>query len=401
MKKILRISFLVIIIFYLGICGYYYFNQEKMIFAPIALSENYVFKFENPFEEVILTAPDNIKLHALHFKTENPKGVIYYLHGKSGNLDAWGAKAKTFTNVGYDVFLLDYRGFGKSEGEINSEEEFYADVQLGYDYLTKNYSEDEISVLGFSLGSTAATKLAMDNHPKELILLAPYFNLNEKFKKDKFYMPKFLCKYKFPLDEFISKVSSPIRIFYGDSDIIIDQKEVNALQSKLKPEDEILILKIQGHNEIENHEDFLVNFRTIKLEYDFHNFHTAIYQGELADLDFFQNLFKSDSNFVQFIQKEIQKKPINFAGKYTIIEKSCGIECSHVFVVNRQSGKVYDSISINDESCGFLYQADSNLLIRNANSLIIGNLKDYEGLNCLPIYYVWKEKDFMELERIE
>ena len=236
--------------------GYYYFNQEKMIFAPIKLSPGHSFQFEHPFEEVFLLTPDNYKLNALHFKTDNPLGVVYYLHGKSGNLQSWGGVAKTYLESGYDVFLLDYRGFGKSEGKIESENQLYEDAQLGMNYLMQIFPENQITLIGFSLGSGIATDLARRNQPKELILLAPSFQIDEKFKKDKFYLPKFLCKYEFPIDEILPDVKVPIQIIYGDSDSIIDIERVRALKSKLKSVDKIIELKNQGHNQIENNPDY-------------------------------------------------------------------------------------------------------------------------------------------------
>lgn len=260
MKKYLGLLFLGVFAFYLSLCGYYYLNQEKMIFAPIKLPKDFTYEFDNSFEELFLTTKDKIQLNALYFKKEENKGVVYYLHGKSGNLKSWGTKAKTYLDLGYNVFLIDYRGFGKSQGKINSEEEFYNDVQLGYDYLKQEYKESQITVIGFSLGSGAATKVAAQNNPKELILLAPYFQVDEKFKKDKFYLPKLLCKYEFPINQFISDVKSPITIFYGEADLIIDTAEVKNLKSDFKQNDKLIELERQGHNQIEKNKEFLSYF---------------------------------------------------------------------------------------------------------------------------------------------
>ncbi|MET3732085.1 alpha/beta hydrolase [Moheibacter stercoris] len=398
MKNKLFISSLFIAGLYLGLCVYYYVNQERMIFAPIPLEKEYTFQLENSFEEVFLETPDGIQLHGLFFQQENPKGVIYYLHGKSGNMKTWAPIANHYLDWGYDVFMLDYRGFGMSEGKIHSEEQFYSDVQLGYNFLKNKYAENKISVVGFSLGSGAATFLAKENNPQELILLAPYFQVDEKFKQDKFYLPKFLCKYEFPIDEMIQHVEVPIKIFYGEEDVISHKEEILHLQKFLKPNDLLIGLKNQGHNGMEKNEDFIKNLNLDNLKTVFNKYSTHIYFGPLAELDFSKNKFKSDSNFVNFINNETLKSPINFAGEYTLIEKSCGVDCSHIFIINRVTGKVFDSISINDESCGFLYQPTSYLLIRNSNYLLNGNLKYYNEINCLPIYYLWNGKDFEIVE---
>ena len=73
---------------------------------------------------------DNTLLNGLLFKTDNSKGVIFYLHGNAGSLNSWGEVAKAYTDLNYDVFMIDYRGYGKSEGSISSQGQFFQDMQL-------------------------------------------------------------------------------------------------------------------------------------------------------------------------------------------------------------------------------------------------------------------------------
>lgn len=73
--------------------------------------------------------------------------------------------------------MMDYRGYGKSEGSIKNEDELYSDVQEVYNYLKSFYNENKIIVLGYSIGTGPAAFLASKNHPKELILQAPYYSL--------------------------------------------------------------------------------------------------------------------------------------------------------------------------------------------------------------------------------
>ena len=91
--------------------------QEKFIFLPTQLPEEYSYSFENEFEEFFLTNPDGARLNALHFKTNKPKGVILYFHGNAGDLSRWGEIANRFLDFEYDVIVMDYRGYGKSTGQ--------------------------------------------------------------------------------------------------------------------------------------------------------------------------------------------------------------------------------------------------------------------------------------------
>lgn len=96
-------------------------TQEQLIFFPTKLASNYQFNFAYPFEEIDVITEDSLKLHGVLFKADSSKGLIFYLHGNSGNVNTWGSLAQVYTNLNYDVFILDYRGYGKSEGRISSE----------------------------------------------------------------------------------------------------------------------------------------------------------------------------------------------------------------------------------------------------------------------------------------
>ena len=136
------------VVVYLGICVLLYFFQEKVIFFPQRLPDDYRFTFQNQFEEVYLKNHEmgEAQIHGLHFFSQNPKGVILYFHGNAGSLAGWGEVGSAFTTFGYDVFIPDYRGFGKSKGKL-SQEALFSDARLCYDYLRKKYPPGDIVIL--------------------------------------------------------------------------------------------------------------------------------------------------------------------------------------------------------------------------------------------------------------
>ncbi|MCK4562008.1 MAG: alpha/beta hydrolase [Flavobacteriaceae bacterium] len=185
------------------------------------LDSNYSFSFEQNFEEVTLNTKNNSEINALLFKAENSKGVLLYFHGNKGNLVKWGKIASYFTKYNLDVFVIDYRSYGKSKGEFN-ENEMYQDAQICYNYLKKNYAEDKISIYGRSLGCTFAVKTAASNNPKQLILEAPFYNLKDVAKYHYPFLPfKFLLKYKFNSNEYIANVPCKTTIFHGSLDKVV------------------------------------------------------------------------------------------------------------------------------------------------------------------------------------
>lgn len=235
--------------------------QEKLIFLPSTLPVYYVYEFSEPFEEIFLKTSDGAELNALHFKTENPKGVILYFHGNAGNLSRWGKITSYFTYFNYDVLVMDYRTYGKSTGKIN-EKKMFEDTQLFYNYLKERYKEEEIIVYGRSLGTSFASFVASRNNPKKLILETPFFNLYD-VAKDRFpFLPmKYLLNFKFPSNEFIKDVTCPVVIFQGTDDSVVPYESAEKL-SKLIPKKNLTFITVPGgtHNNLINFTEYTSAF---------------------------------------------------------------------------------------------------------------------------------------------
>ena len=168
---IVLLGFFVLI--YVVVVSYTYFNQVGMVFQSQKLPKNHQFGYTHNFEELTIPSFDGAKLNGLLFKAENSKGLIFYLHGNAGTLETWGNIGGIYTNLGYDIFILDYRSFGKSEGEIENEEQLNKDISIAYKTLCSRYPENKIIITGYSIGSGMATILASENKPKALILQSP------------------------------------------------------------------------------------------------------------------------------------------------------------------------------------------------------------------------------------
>jgi uncharacterized protein len=242
--------------FYILICAFMYIFQEKLIFFPDKLDKNHKFDFTQTFDEIYITTEDQKVLHGLLFKADSSKGLIFYLHGNGGALDRWGTVAETYTRLYYDIFILDYRGYGKSEGVIKSEAQLFQDVQEVYNEMLKTYDENKIIVLGYSIGTGPATKLASINHPKLLILQAPYFSLADMVKHAYPFVPPFLLRYPLETNRYITDCKMPIVLIHGDVDEVIPHSQSVKLKSLLKNSDQFITLKGQGHNGMTFREDY-------------------------------------------------------------------------------------------------------------------------------------------------
>ena len=94
-----------------------YYLQDYLLFKPEKLDKDFQYFYENQeVEEYNIETRDGALINGLHFKVKQPKGVVLYLKGNSKSMRGWGKFAVDFTRHDYDVFMIDYRGFGKSTG---------------------------------------------------------------------------------------------------------------------------------------------------------------------------------------------------------------------------------------------------------------------------------------------
>jgi len=248
MKKILITTLTILVGAYLVICIILFLFQEKLIFFPEKLDKNFKFSFDQKFKEINIRAKDGSLLNGILFSSDSSKGMIFYLHGNAGSLHTWGEVAKRYTKLQYDVFMLDYRGYGKSEGSIHSQKQFHEDIQIAYDEMKRKYDEANMIVLGYSLGTGPAAYLASTNHPRLLILQAPYYSLTDMMRHAYPIIPTFLLKYKFDTYQYVKECTMSIAIFHGNEDEVIYYNSSIKLKRFLKRTDTLITLKGQGHN---------------------------------------------------------------------------------------------------------------------------------------------------------
>jgi pimeloyl-ACP methyl ester carboxylesterase len=263
MNKMILKTIIIIAGLYLLVCALLYFFQENLIFFPQKLAKDYRFNFDQPFEELNIPVKDKSLLHGLLFKADSSKGLIFYLHGNGGALDTWGEVARAYTGLNYDVFLLDYRGYGKSEGVISGQKQLFEDIQTVYDSLKTRYPENKIIVLGYSIGTGPASKLASVNSPKLLILQAPYYSLSDMMRHAYPIIPTFILKYKFATNNYLKDCKMPVVIFHGNQDEVIYYGSSLKLQSIFKQQDTLITLKGQGHNGITDNPDYKIELQKI------------------------------------------------------------------------------------------------------------------------------------------
>ena len=227
-----------------------YLVQERFIFKPEKLSQDFVYNYDTPFKELFFEVAPGVTINGLHFYVKKPLGLILYFHGNTRSIKGWAKYAKDFSRYQYDVVLVDYRGFGKSTGRKN-EREMHKDMQLVYDTLAVQYHEHHILVYGRSLGSGFATKIASENSPRYLILDAPYYSFTKAVQRFIPILPmKYVLRYQLRTDKWIRKVNCHTYIIHGTKDWLIPISQSQKLV-KLNPRKITLISIIGGgHNNL-------------------------------------------------------------------------------------------------------------------------------------------------------
>ena len=250
--KIIYRSIIAILVAYLLLAGGLFLFQDRIIFHPVKLSDDYHFKFDQPFQEITITSKLGNKLNVLVFNANisEPKGTILYFHGNADNIQRWGEYAIDLTSLGYTVIMFDYSSFGKSTGKI-SEEVLYKDSEDIWEWSKLNFPSANFIIYGRSLGAAMALQLASIHPPDQLILETPFYQLvQDRFE---FFIP-FGLNYRFPNYEYIQKIDCPITIFHGTNDPIIPFEEALKLKPLLKPGDKFIIIDKGGHRNLRDYQ---------------------------------------------------------------------------------------------------------------------------------------------------
>lgn len=229
-----------------------YFLQEKFLFHPEKLPQDHVFNFSIPFKEINLAVNNEKNLSIVQFTVPDSvcKGVVLYFHGNMRNIERYAPFASNFTKNNYEVWMMDYPGYGKTTGE-RSEQIMYDDAKLFYQMARARFAKDSIIIYGKSLGTGVASYLASVKDCRRLILETPYYSIEAMFNHYAFIYPvSWMSKYHFPSYQYFEKVDAPITIFHGANDEVIPYSQAKRLMKIAKPGAELVTIEKGKHNNL-------------------------------------------------------------------------------------------------------------------------------------------------------
>jgi hypothetical protein len=241
----------------LGVCcllvSAVYLWQEALLFAPETLPAGHTFDLPGVVE-VEVPVP-GATLSALHMRLAEPKGVVFYLHGNAGNLAEWFVNLDFYRRANFDLFMIDYRGYGKSGGRIRSEAQLRADVAAAWQQIAPRYQGLRKVFLGRSLGTALAAGLAADlpagEQPDLTILVSPYWSMVELERLHYPLIPALLLRYRLETFRDVARIQGPVLLLHGDRDELIPWTHSQRLQGVARAA-QFVPIRGAAHNDLQD-----------------------------------------------------------------------------------------------------------------------------------------------------
>jgi len=242
----------------IGICIYavvvafVYYQQSNLIYYPDMPGRSLVATPQQiglEYQDVELVTGDNIRLHGWFIPKQAAKGTLLFFHGNAGNVSHRLESIELFHRLGLNVFIIDYRGYGQSEGKA-SEKGTYRDAMAAWKYLvqTRGYDAEKVIVFGRSLGASIASWLASKQTPAALILESGFSSVPSMAKRIYPFLPvSWLTYFKYDTRDHVKNIACPVLVAHSRSDEIIPYEEGRKVFDAA-PEGKQFLEMLGGHN---------------------------------------------------------------------------------------------------------------------------------------------------------
>ena len=273
MKGVLALIIWIIIIVagvYVLFAGFLFIFQSRYVYYPEHTISADPSNIGLEFESVSFETEDRVKLSGWFIPSEGASGVILFCHGNAGNISHRLESIQIFHRLGLNVFIFDYRGYGRSEGNP-SEIGTYRDVEAVWQYLVeeRQVSPNRIIIFGRSLGSAVAAWLANRHTPGALILESTFTSVPDIAARLYPYLPvRLLSRFKYNTAEYLDEVDCPVLIVHSREDEIMPFSHGQQLFERARGPKEFL--EISGtHNEgfITSEKRYIEGLNTFISEY--------------------------------------------------------------------------------------------------------------------------------------
>ena len=212
---VIGVGVVFIALFYIFQSRYIYYPERTLSADPSTIGLQ--------FESVYFESADGVKLSGWFIPSHSARGVILFCHGNAGNISHRLESIQIFHQLGLDIFIFDYRGYGQSQGKP-TEPGTYEDAQAAWRHLIeeRQLAPSDIIVFGRSLGGAVASWLAQSHTPRALILESTFTSLRDIAATLYPYLPvRLLLRFEYNTAEYLSRVDCPVLIVHSRGDEIM------------------------------------------------------------------------------------------------------------------------------------------------------------------------------------
>ena len=249
----------VLIAIYASTSTYLWARQAHFIFRPERIISKTPADYQLPFEDVFVNVNDengrNERIHAWWIPAEYPADrYLLYLHGSALNIGANITHARRFQRMGFSVFLVSYRGYGKSDGKFPTEAQVYSDSQAAWTYMVEQKSIDPeaIFIYGHSLGGAIAIQLAVDNPAGGGLIVEAAFtsiaDMARRTPKYRFFPIDLIVQERFDSLEKVSRLEIPVLYIHGTDDKLVPPEMSSELYKRTASSKQLKLIPGGEHN---------------------------------------------------------------------------------------------------------------------------------------------------------
>jgi fermentation-respiration switch protein FrsA (DUF1100 family) len=226
----------IVITVWVSLCLLIYFFQDKLIYFPHKKIEVTPAAISLQHEDITLVTNDSVQLNAWWIPHPDSRATLLFFHGNAGNISHRLNSIDIFHQLGLSVFIIDYRGYGKSTG-TPSEQGTYIDAETAWNYLVKekNIPPENIIIFGRSLGGAVAAALAEKHSSLALIVESSFASITDIGKHYYPYLPtRLLARIKYSTISRMPNIKAPVLIIHSTEDDIIPYKNGKLLYEAAK-----------------------------------------------------------------------------------------------------------------------------------------------------------------------
>lgn len=223
MRRSAMSSLLMILLVLLGLNVLMFIQQHGMVFIPYHALEATPKSWGLDYQDVTLRTQDGLSLHAWYVPHAQARQTLLFFHGNAGNISHRRESIEIFHALGLNVLIIDYRGYGGSEG-TPSEAGLYMDARAAWTYLITERGQraGDIVLFGRSLGAAVASRLATEVQPRALVLESCFSSARDVARKVFPILSRVVYqRFNFNTADNVKHVSSPLLVLHSPEDEII------------------------------------------------------------------------------------------------------------------------------------------------------------------------------------